>query len=195
VVLVATTPLQTAIIAALAKLEPLTARKVGGLLLGVAGVGVLVGLDTGATPPPWAVLCALFAGTMYGIAGVVTRRYAVGLPGVSMAAGTMLAAAVLLVPFAVAFPPSALPSWTAIAAMLALALVSTAAAFVLYFRLIMSIGPVKALTVNFLSPLFGVSAGILVLGERLTSSLVAGAALILCGLALVLAERRRPPTR
>jgi drug/metabolite transporter (DMT)-like permease len=71
---------------------------------------------------------------------------------------------------------------------LVLALGSTAAAFVLFFRLIQSVGPVKTMTVNFLSPLFGVTGSVLLLGERVTWPLAAGGVLILAGLALVLRE-------
>jgi drug/metabolite transporter (DMT)-like permease len=73
---------------------------------------------------------------------------------------------------------------------LALALASTALAFILYFQLIRTIGPVKTLTVNFLTPIFGVGGGALLLGERITLNMLAGAAVILVGTALVLGAAR-----
>jgi drug/metabolite transporter (DMT)-like permease len=106
-----------------------------------------------------------------------------------MAAGTMLAAAAMLWPLVVLVPPTAVPSPAAVVSTLVLAVGSTAAALVLYCHLIRSVGPVKTMTVNFLSPLFGVTASLLLLGERLTWPLVAGGALILGGLALVLRSR------
>ena len=73
---------------------------------------------------------------------------------------------------------------------LALALLSSALAFILYFQLIRNVGPVKTLTVNFLTPLFGVGGGALLLGERIAANMVAGAAVILVGTALVLGATR-----
>lgn len=190
VVLVATTPLQTALVAALMLGERFTLRKAAGLLLGIAGVAVLVGWRTPAEgmPPPWAIACALGAGTMYTFSAILSKRYAMGYPPVAMGAGTMLAAAALLAPLVALFPPGAMPSPAAIASTLILALGSTGFAFVLFFGLIRAVGPVKTMTVNFLSPLFGVTGGIVLLGERLSWPLAAGGALILCGLALVLRE-------
>jgi drug/metabolite transporter (DMT)-like permease len=74
---------------------------------------------------------------------------------------------------------------------LALALLSSALAFILYFQLIRNVGPVKTLTVNFLTPLFGVGGGALLLGERITANIVAGAAVILVATALVLGSGER----
>jgi drug/metabolite transporter (DMT)-like permease len=84
-----------------------------------------------------------------------------------------------------------MPSPVEWAAAFALALASSAVAFVLYFRLIASVGPVKTLTVNFLSPLFGVGGGVLLLGEPVTANMIAGTAAILAGTAFVLYGPRR----
>ncbi len=191
VVLVATTPLQTALVAALVLGERFTVRKAAGLVLGIAGVAMLVGWRgaADAVPPLWAIACALGAGTMYSFAAVTTKKLGAGVPPVAMGAGTMLAAAAMLWPLVALVPPVAVPSPAAIASTLVLAAGSTAAALVLYFGLIRSVGPVKTMTVNFLSPLFGVTGSVLLLGERLTWPLVAGGALILGGLALVLRSR------
>jgi drug/metabolite transporter (DMT)-like permease len=74
----------------------------------------------------------------------------------------------------------------------ALALLSSALAFILYFQLIRNVGPVKTLTVNFLTPLFGVGGGVLLLGERVTANMMVGAVVILVGTALVLGAARAP---
>jgi drug/metabolite transporter (DMT)-like permease len=171
--------------------ERFTLRKALGLVLGIAGVAVLVGWRAPAdgAPPLWAIACALGAGTMYTCSAVLSKRYAMGFAPVAMGAGTMLAAALLLAPLVVLFPPPAMPSPAAVASTLVLALGSTAFAFVLFFGLIRSVGPVKTMTVNFLSPLFGVTGGIVLLGERMSWALAAGGVLILAGLALVLRER------
>jgi drug/metabolite transporter (DMT)-like permease len=95
-------------------------------------------------------------------------------------------AALAMLPFTVAAPPlHAIPpmAW---AATLALAILSTAFAFILYYRLIADVGPVKAITVTLLVPVFGMLWGVLFLGEHLTPGRVAGCAIILGGCALIL---------
>jgi drug/metabolite transporter (DMT)-like permease len=190
VVLVATTPLQSALVAAVVLRERLTPRKGVGLVLGIAGVAVLVGWrePLAVVPPAWAVLCALGAGLMYSFAAIITKRYGAAVPTPAMAAGTMLGAAVLVGPFVPLFPPVAMPGPEAALSTLLLAAGSTTVAMVIYFGLIRSVGPTKALTVNLLSPLFGVTASILLLGEPMSWPFAAGGALILCGLALALRE-------
>ena len=84
-----------------------------------------------------------------------------------------------------------MPTLLAWGAAAALAVFSTAIAFLLYFRLIVNVGPVKALTVNFLAPLFGVSGGIFLLGEKAGANVFSGAAVILIGTALVIMSGRK----
>ena len=139
------------------------------------------------TPPvPWAVALALGATVSYGMAGVYTKRYASHLPSLEVAAASQLSAGVMLLPMLLLFPPIAMPTPLAWGAAVALALFSTAFAFLLYFRLIINVGPVKALTVNFLAPLFGVTGGVFLLGERATANALTGAMVILVGTALVI---------
>ena len=85
-----------------------------------------------------------------------------------------------------------MPTPLAWGAAVTLALLSTALAFLLYFRLIVNVGPVKALTVNFLAPLFGVSGGVILLGETPTANALAGAAVILVGTGLVIFSGKKP---
>jgi drug/metabolite transporter (DMT)-like permease len=191
-ILVATAPLFGALIAAVWAGEPLTARRVGGLLAGVAGVALLVGWNpTGAPlPPAWAIAATLGAAALFGVAANYTRLRIRDIPPLVTAAGSQLCAGALLLPLVAAVPPVAMPSAIEWASALALALLSSALAFLLYFRLIANVGAVRTLTVNFLSPLFGVSGGVLLLGEPVTANMVAGAAVILTGTALVLRTGR-----
>ena len=188
VILVATAPLFGALIAAVWAGEPLTARRVGGLLAGVAGVSLLVGWNpTGAAlPPSWAIAATLAAAALFGVAANYTRLKIRDIPPLATATGSQLCAGTLLLPLVAAVPPAAMPAPVEWASAVALALLSSALAFVLYFRLIANVGPVKTLTVNFLSPLFGVSGGVLLLGEPVTANMIAGTAVILAGTALVL---------
>ena len=188
VILVATAPLFAALIAAAWAHEQLTARKIGGLLLGIAGVALLVGWEpAGAVAPPaWAVAATLGAAALYGVAANYTKLKTGDIPPLATAAGSQLCAGLALLPLVAAAPPVAAPSPVEWASALALALASSAFAFVLYFRLIANVGAVKTLTVNFLSPLFGVTGGVLLLGEPVTANMLAGTAAILAATALVL---------
>jgi drug/metabolite transporter (DMT)-like permease len=187
-ILVATAPLFGALIAAVWAGEPLTARRVGGLLAGVAGVSLLVGWNPAgaALPPAWSIAATLAAAALFGVAANYTRLKIRDIPALATAAGSQLCAGALLVPLIAAVPPAAVPAPVEWASAAALALLSSALAFVLYFRLIANVGPVKTLTVNFLSPLFGVSGGVLLLGEPITANMIAGTVVILAGTAVVL---------
>jgi drug/metabolite transporter (DMT)-like permease len=136
----------------------------------------------------------LAAALLYAIAGVYTRIRAQGIPPMATAAASQLASAALVLPFVAVAPPIAMPTFLEWLNVIALALLSSAAAFILYFQLIRNIGPVRTLTVNFLTPIFGVGGGVLLLGERVTANMLGGAAVILVGTALVLgaAARARP---
>lgn len=188
VILVSTSPLFAALISAVALDDPLTLRKTGGLVLGIAGVALLIGWNPAALDPPpaRAIVAVLAAALLYAIAGVYTRMRAQGIPPMATAAGSQLASAVLVLPFVAVAPPGAMPTAIEWLSVIALALLSSAAAFILYFQLIRNVGPVKTLTVNFLTPIFGVGGGALLLGERITANMLGGAGVILVGTALVL---------
>ena len=117
--------------------------------------------------------------------GVLIKRFASGVAPRGMAVGNQLAAAVVLIPLLPFAPPLAAPSALVIANLLALALLASGVAFVLYFRLIADVGATRALTVTYLIPLFGILWGWLFLGEALPAAALAGGALILAGTVLV----------
>jgi len=168
--------------------ERLTARRFAGLVLGVAGVALIAGpQDAGAGSPfLLAIAAALCAACAYGATGVLMKRAAGGAAPRGMAAGNQLGAALALLPLLPFALPHAAPSPLVIANVLALALLASGVAFVLYFRLIADIGATRALTVTYLIPLFGVLWGALFLGEAITLSMLGGAALVLLGTFFVL---------
>ena len=187
-ILNATSPFFGAIAAAIWLGEPLTARKVGGMLLGLAGVVLLVGLQPEPMTPATALAIAacLAAALCYGLAGVYTKKRMHGVPSFALACGSQLSAAILLAPMApFASVPGPVTAWV-IWNVVALAVASTAVAYLIYFRLIADIGPSRALTVTFLIPLFGVLWGYLFLDEPVTANMLAGGALIVFGTALAL---------
>lgn len=186
-ILNSTTPLFAAVVAAAWIGEELTARKILGLLLGVAGVAVLVGLD----PVPLSgvvvlsVGASLLAALCYALGGVYAKRTFPGIPPLTLGIGQQAGAAAILLPLAAAGLPGEPPSLTVVLCVLGLALLSTAVAYLLYFHLIASVGPTKTLTVTFLVPVFGVLFGVLLLDDPVGVGTFAGMGIILSSVALV----------
>ena len=182
-VLNATSPFFGAVVAALWLKDALTLPKLAGMGLGLAGVVVLVGWQaeplTGTTLV--ASLACLAAAFCYGLASVYAKRNMRDVPSAAMALYSQLTAAIVLAPALMFVPLPSSPTPLVVGNVVALALGSTALAYLLYFRLIATIGPARALTVTFLIPLFGVLWGYLFLGEPLAVNTLAGCALILGG--------------
>lgn len=184
-VLNATSPMWGALMAAALLGERLTARRIGGLVLGIAGVA-LIARPSGEALNLLPVAACLGAAWCYGFTGAYLKRWARAAPAKGMAVGTQVSAGLLMLPLAALFPPAAPPTALVVACVLALGLVCGALAYLLYFRLIQDVGPAGALTVTYLTPLFGMLWGAVFLGELLTVSMLAGAALVILGTVLVL---------
>jgi drug/metabolite transporter (DMT)-like permease len=190
-ILNALSPLFASIFAAVWIKDPITPAKAVGIALCLVGTAVLVGW----TPSPptgrelFAAALSVLATAFYGYSIVFTKVKLKGASPVGSSAATLLFAALALAPFAlVTHPPHAISStppmaWAALAG---LAIISTAFAFLLYYRLIADVGPVKAITVTLLVPIFGVVWGVIFLGEPVTPGRIAGCAIILCGCSLIL---------
>jgi drug/metabolite transporter (DMT)-like permease len=187
-ILNALSPLFAAVVAAAWIRDPLTPAKVGGIALCIAGTAVLVGWTPTAMTARELLAAAMSvaATALYGYTIVFTKVKLKAASPLGTAAGTLLMAALALLPFTpVGRDLSAVPAmaWLAV---LALAIVSTTIAYLLYYRLIADVGPVKAITVTLLVPIFGMLWGVLFLGEPLTAGRIAGCAIILAGCALIL---------
>ena len=196
-ILNATTPLFTVLVAhLLTPDEKLTALKVAGVLVGFAGVAAMVGSDAlnGLGGGALAELACLAAALSYAFAGIFGRRFRrMNVAPLATAAGQVSASTVLLLPvmllidrpWTLAAPHAA--TWVAV---LGLGLLSTALAYVLYFRILATAGATNVLLVTLLVPVSAILLGALVLGERLLPRHVLGMALI--GLALMLIDGRLP---
>ncbi|WP_415759563.1 DMT family transporter [Pseudomonas sp. LT1P18] len=191
----ATTPLMGVLIGGLFFHEKLTAAKLGGVFLGLLGVGIL----TRAGPVAFdmellmGALACLLATTCYGFAGFLARRWldqAGGLDSRLSAVGSMLGATLFLLPLfgysVISQPPESWGGWSVWLSLLGLGLVCTALAYIIYFRLLSSVGPVKSMTTTFLIPPFGVLWGALLLDEPLSMAHIYGGVLIAAALWLVL---------
>ncbi|HEY3367186.1 MAG TPA: DMT family transporter [Symbiobacteriaceae bacterium] len=193
----ATTPLFGAIVATVWMGEALTVRKISGLLLGFAGVATLAGLG----PLPltattlWSMAASLVAAISYGVAAVYTKVKVQGGQPQALALYSQLFAAVLLMPLVPFSLPSAWPSMTVIVSVLTLALLSTAFAYLLYFQLIVNVGPTKAVMVTYLAPGFGMLWGAVFLQEQLGVASFLGFGLILCSVALVSGRAAAPAVK
>jgi drug/metabolite transporter (DMT)-like permease len=188
-VLNATSPMWGALLSAAVLGERLSARRIAGLLLGVAGVA-LIARPSAESATLIAAAAGVLAAGCYGFAGVYLRRWAPGAPARGMAAGTQLGAGLLMLPLVAVFPPAQTPSMLVVGSVLALGLVCGAVGYVLYFRLIADLGATSALTVTYLIPLFGMLWGALFLGEAVTLAMAGGAALVILGTLLVLGPTR-----
>jgi drug/metabolite transporter (DMT)-like permease len=183
-VLNATSPMWGAVCSAVLLRERLRPRRIVGLVIGIVGVAVVTRPQAVGDYMPFAA--ALAAAFSYGLIATYIKGWANDVPSRGMAVGTQLAAGILLIPFIALWPPQAAPTPLVAASILALGLVCGAIAYVLYFRLITDLGATGALTVTYLIPVFGVLWGALFLGETVSASMLAGAALIIVGTVFVL---------
>src|SRR5918999_5026487 len=192
-ILMATVPLFTAPVAAIQLNERISGRQAAGLIVGFIGVGILVGLRPLPLSPEFAaaVSALLGASALYAVGGVYTARRFTGASPVESTIGQQLGAFVLLLPFAVAMPPRVWPPLSAVVALLILAVFSSVLAYLLFFRLITSVGATATATVSYLIPLFGTLWGVVVAQERVGWETIAGMLVILSG--VVLATGRQLP--
>ncbi|MEY5100988.1 MAG: hypothetical protein RJA36_3707 [Pseudomonadota bacterium] len=164
-----------------------------GLGLGFLGISLLSWrkVSLGGSDTLWAVLACLCATLCYGIAASCTRIYLRGVPALSTAGGSLLGAALVsALPTLLAWPDHA-PGLSAWGAVIALGVLCTALAYVVFFRLIALAGAGKALTVTFMAPLFALLYASLLLGESITPWMVICGGIILLGVALA-TEYLRP---
>jgi len=192
-ILIAATPLFTVLAAhVLTAEEKLSGLKLFGTLAGIAGVAWLIGPDllTGsAANNAWAELAVLAAALSYALSAIFARRMgSLGLKPIDIAAGQSTAATLILTPFALLIDQPwtlPLPSGAAIASVLGIAALSTALAYVVYFRILAGAGATNVLLVTLLTPVTAVLLGALILGERLLTRQFLGFGLIAIGLAFI----------
>lgn len=184
-ILNATTPLFGVLVAhALTAEERLTRARLAGVALGFAGVVVMLGAPQGAGTALWAMLACLAAALSYAFAGVFGVRFrAMGVAPLVTAAGQVTASSLVMLPLALSALPAAMPGAPTLAALLGLALLSTALAYWLYFRILAAAGATNLLLVTFLIPVTAIWLGVAFLGEALTARQILGMALIGLGLA------------
>jgi drug/metabolite transporter (DMT)-like permease len=182
-ILVASTPLFTAVLAIrFDQEERSTGIRLVGIGLGFVGVALLLGVDLGGSGSQLLGGAAvLLAGLGYAIAALLAKHRLGDAEPVSIAAGVMVASAVLLAPLGLATMPGSAPGLGPLAAVAALGLVGTGVAFAIFYALIARVGTARTYVVTYIAPGFAVVYGALLLGESIGVATVAGLALIVGG--------------
>ena len=175
--------------------QRVTGARLAGILIGFVGVALLVGMPGGASDP-LAALAVVLSGFCYAAAALYIGARLTGVPPLLISAGSMVTATLVTAPLGLAQRPAEMPGWKTIGSMLALGILGTGLAYILYYALITGAGASRAILITYLVPAIAVLYGALVLDEPVTLVAVGGLALVLAGVALGtgavrLAERRR----
>ncbi len=177
----ASVPLVGAILARVTgRHEPLGARRVLGLFVGLVGVVALLGLDLGRGDASAIVALAVVA-LGYAIGPMIISRRLSDLPVLDVVAASLALCAVAYAPVGIALLPARRPAWEVVGSVAVLGVFCTAAAFLLFFRLIAEVGPVRATVITYVNPAVAVAAGVALLGEPFTRGTAVGLVLILAG--------------
>jgi drug/metabolite transporter (DMT)-like permease len=201
-ILNATVPLFGAIVAWWWLKDRPSGSRVAGLVIGFAGVAALAWDEASFKPdavsgiaPAWAVLACLVATVCYAIAASATKRFLAGLPPLVTATGSQVGATIALVLPALWFRPTQMPGMQAWLALLALGVLCTGIAYILYFRLIEQAGPARALAVTFALPVFAIFYGALFLDEKVTAWMLMWGVVVVVGTALSTGLLKLPALR
>jgi drug/metabolite transporter (DMT)-like permease len=187
-VLNATAPLFAAMIAHFLQKERLGSQRAWGLVIGFAGVAALMwgSISFKSGGGLLAVLAVLVTSMLWGVGANYTRKHLSGVRPMVITVGSLLAASLFLAPFAWASWPTRNPSLRAWAELTFLGVASSGLGFLMYFRLLQRIGPVRAVSVTFLNPVVAMVSGACYLGEEVTLQMISGGAVVLLGTALSL---------
>ncbi len=173
--------------------ERMTVTRWAGLLAGLAGVALLAGPGALSGGGAWPVTEVLITALGYAIGPLIAARKLAGLPGLAVNAACLSIAAVVYAAPAALTWPSAVPPVRVLAALAALGAVCTAAAFVLFFKLIAEVGPARATVITYVNPAVAIALGVSLLGEPLTPQIVGAFVLILAGSVLATRPGRPRP--
>ncbi|WP_028046990.1 DMT family transporter [Cellulomonas sp. URHE0023] len=191
--LIATVPIIAVVLGRLVgDRRPVGAIRWTGLLVGLAGVGLLLGPGAASGGSPWAVAQVLLAAVGYASAPMIADLFLRDVPAIPLTATCLAVTAMFYLPVVLLTGPHAWPTLDAVLALIALGAACTALAFVLFFRLILEVGAARSTLVAYLNPVVAVALGALVLDEAVTIAVVVATALILLGSAA--ASRRSRPS-
>jgi drug/metabolite transporter (DMT)-like permease len=193
-ILVATVPLFVALLAMrFDHSERPTATRLLGMLIGLAGVVALVGIDVGGQGDELlGALAILLVAFLYAIGPMIVKRRLSDVDPLGPVAASLGIATLLVTPFALASLPDSAPSADTFASIAVLGLLCSALAFLLFFRLIAEIGPGRATVITYINPVVALALGVVILDESVTTGVVVGLLLILAG-SWLSTDGRLPP--
>jgi drug/metabolite transporter (DMT)-like permease len=166
-----------------------------GLLIGLGGVALLAGPHlVGSHGSPRSVAEVLFVAVCYATGPLIANRKLGDIPPVVTTAACLVLASVVYAPLAALNWPSAVPSANVLLSMAGLAIVCTAAAFLIFFQLISEAGPARASVITYINPAIAVTLGVAVLGEHVSVTMLVAFATILVGSVLATRRTRRVAT-
>jgi len=182
-ILIAAAPLWTAVLAVWVDHEERSqGLRLAGVLIGFAGVGLLLGVDLGGNGSELlGGLAVVVAALGYAIGGLLVKHRLAGMAPLGMSGLVTAASVLFLLPVAIATPPGSFPGAGPVAAILALGLVGTGFAFAIFFRLLSTVGPARAWIVTYIAPGFAIAYGAVFLSEGITAATIGGLILILAG--------------
>lgn len=182
-ILIATVPLTVVLIAPLFGVhEKLGVRRIAGLAIGFSGVVALLGFDAGHGPMLWLGVASMLGAVIgYAVGPLIVQRHLAEVDELGALAASLAIASLILLPFAIASAPAAMPSSLSIASVIVLGLVCTALALLLYFHLIGIAGAARSSLVAYVNPAVAALLGVVVLNEPFGISAAAGLGMILGG--------------
>jgi drug/metabolite transporter (DMT)-like permease len=184
--LIAMVPMMAAVIVASLGHERLGPRRVGGLVLGFAGVATLVGLDVHVSD--WVAVLALAAASLgYAVGPIIIDRKLKGAPPLGVITGSLIVATILYAPFTVMLWPAHATAG-ALASVAGLGVICTATAFLVFFALIAEAGPARATVIAYVNPVVAVLLGVLFLHEPFTVGMAVGFVMVIGGSILATAR-------
>ncbi len=193
-ILVATVPLFVALLAMrFDHSERPTVTRLVGMLIGLAGVVALVGIDVGGERDELlGALAILFVAFLYAVGPMIVKTRLSDVDPLGPVAASLGIAALMVTPFAAASLPDSTPSADTFASIAVLGLLCSALAFLLFFRLIAEIGPGRATVITYINPVVALALGVAVLDESVTTGVIVGLLLILAG-SWLSTDGRLPP--
>jgi drug/metabolite transporter (DMT)-like permease len=171
--------------------DRLDARRLLGLLVGLAGVAALVGFEVGSGDVLSVVALALVA-VAYAVGPLVLSRHLSDLPGLGVIAVSLSVAALAYLPAGIAEAPSRWPSGKVVLSVLGLAVICTAIAFLVFFELIAEVGPARSTVITYVNPAVALLLGVVVLNESFGVATAVGFVLVLAGSVLATSRNRAP---
>ncbi len=193
-ILIATLPLVVAFLAL--RFDPAerpTPIRLAGMLIGLAGVAALVGIDIGGRGTELVGAGAVLLATVgYAIGPLIVKHRLSGADPLGPVAAAMGIASIMLLPFGIADFPAEAPPDDAVASVIVLGVICSALAFLLFFRLIVEVGPSRATIITYVNPIVALALGVAILGEEVTTGAIAGLLLILAG-SWLSTDGRLPP--